>query len=64
MCRLICVVRSPRLRDCLAFQQFKHAVRSYNGTVLKHGQKESCSPCTGGSPAVYRPVCVTLQPEA
>jgi hypothetical protein len=34
MCRLVCVVRSPRLRDCLAFQQFKQAVR---GTVLKHG---------------------------
>lgn len=27
MCRLVCVVRSPRLRDCLAFQQFKQAVR-------------------------------------
>jgi hypothetical protein len=43
MCRLVCVVRSPRLRDCLAFQQFKPAVRGYSGTVLKHGLKESCS---------------------
>jgi hypothetical protein len=38
MFRLVCVVRSPRLRDCLAFQQFRQAVRGNGAEAWLKGK--------------------------